>query len=102
MWIAKKPFLKYAKGDEVTEGDAKKYGSLYCTKSSDISSALAGNINTDTTPEQNDATANNTNETPAADPETAGEVITEPETPEEPEAPAETTEPEKPKAKKRR
>lgn len=39
MWIAKKPFNDYQKGDEVTEADVKKYGVTYCTKSGETETA---------------------------------------------------------------
>jgi len=88
------PFNFYKQGEIVGDTECSKYGPQYFERLPEDSN--------DTTPEQNDEAANDTNETPAADLETTGEVITEPESSEEPKAPAETTEPEKPKAKKRR
>lgn len=89
MWVAKKKFGNYEKGDQVKEEDAKRFGSLYCAQSGDAP-ATVGDNDADKKPEAEENSVNTktgTEETPAADPETASEVITEPE---------------KPKAKKRR
>jgi hypothetical protein len=50
MWIAKKPFKDYKKGDEVKKEDAMHYGSIYCTQSGIAPDKEPDNNDTASTP----------------------------------------------------
>lgn len=59
MYIARKSFSNYQKGDEVKEEDAKRVGSLYCTKSNDAGVSIEVTIGETTNQASDTNTENN-------------------------------------------